>query len=279
MLATMAGDVIPLGSRLRARREELGLTQAEAARELDVARTAYRLWELEASRPAPDRWRAIAKWLGVSLTAMLLAGELIDEAEAFEANEAAGTAGFTAETWDARRGGADGDFFSLERAMISDQARLGTISRAQAASLRGVLDRIQDVTASDEQPWHPGEFRKRLPITVAAPGIARAALAATAVGIPVDLYDDAALLVSELVTNAVRHSSSRWIDLAISLDAGCLRIAVADQGTQAIRLRAPDESGGWGLTLVAELAHRWGVERRSDGKTVWVELDLVSPPS
>jgi hypothetical protein len=75
----------------------------------------------------------------------------------------------------------------------------------------------------------------------------------------------------------VRHSSSRWIDLAISLDAGCLRIAVADQGTQAIRLRAPDESGGWGLTLVAELAHRWGVERRSDGKTVWVELDLVSP--
>jgi transcriptional regulator with XRE-family HTH domain/anti-sigma regulatory factor (Ser/Thr protein kinase) len=279
MLATMAGDVIPLGTRLRARREELGLTQAEAARELDVARTAYRLWELEASRPAPDRWRTIAKWLGVSVTAMLLAGELIDEAEALEAKEAAADAGLTGEGWDTQSGGSEGDFFSQERAMISDQARLGGISRSQAASLRGVLDRIQDVTATDDQRWHPGEFRKRLPITVVAPGIARAALAATAVGIPVGLYDDAALLVSELVTNSVTHSGSRWIDLAISLDEGCLRIAVADQGTQAIRLRAPDENGGWGLTLVAEIAHRWGVERRSDGKTVWVEFDLVSPPA
>ena len=75
----MAGEVIPLGTRLRTRREELGLTQAQAARELDVARTAYRLWELEAARPSPDRWRTIAKWLGMSVTAMLLAGELIDQ--------------------------------------------------------------------------------------------------------------------------------------------------------------------------------------------------------
>jgi transcriptional regulator with XRE-family HTH domain/anti-sigma regulatory factor (Ser/Thr protein kinase) len=275
----MAGDVIPLGSRLRSRREELGLSQAEAARELDVARTAYRLWELEAARPSPDRWRAIAKWLGMSVTAMLLAGELIDEAEALEANHAASGAGLTSERWDAQSGGSQGDFFSQERALISDQARLGAISGAQAASLRGMLDRIQAVTADDERPWHAGEFRKRLPIDIAAPGIARAALATTAVGIPVSLYDDAALLVSELVTNSVTHSGSRWIDLAISLDLERLRIEVADQGTQAVRLRAPDESGGWGLTLVAEIAHRWGVERRSDGKTVWVEFDLVSPPT
>jgi transcriptional regulator with XRE-family HTH domain len=75
----MAADVIPLGTRLRQRREELGLTQTQAARQLDVARTAYRLWEMEAARPAPDRWRAIASWLGISLTALLLACEMLSQ--------------------------------------------------------------------------------------------------------------------------------------------------------------------------------------------------------
>ena len=62
-----------LGGRLKAKREALGISQSQAARELDVARTAYRLWELEAARPAPDRWRLVARWLGVSLTTLLLA--------------------------------------------------------------------------------------------------------------------------------------------------------------------------------------------------------------
>lgn len=274
MLPDMA-DVIPLGTRLRARREELGLSQAEAARELDVARTAYRLWELEASRPAPDRWRSIAKWLGMSMTAMLLAGELIDEQEALEANQVAARAGLTEETWDAESEGSAGDFFSQERAMIADQARLGRISAPQAAGLRGMLDRIQEIAVSDDGAWHPGEYRKRLPSTTMAPGIARAALAATAVGIPVGAYDDAALLVSELVTNSVTHSGSSAIDLSISVGLDRLRIEVSDQSTQPIRPRTPDDDGGWGLTIVTELAHRWGVERRTDGKTVWVELDLT----
>jgi anti-sigma regulatory factor (Ser/Thr protein kinase)/transcriptional regulator with XRE-family HTH domain len=276
MLVDVA-DVVPLGARLRSRREELGLTQAEAARELDVARTAYRLWELEASRPAPDRWRSIAKWLGISVTAMLLAGELIDEAEALEAKQAATRAGLTDETWDARSAEVAGDFFSQERSMISDQARLGTISGAQAASLRSVLDRIQGATVRDDVVWQPGEFRKRMPSTVLAPRIARAALAATVVGIPAEVYDDAALLVSELVTNSVTHSGSTWIDLSIVLGDDRLRIEVSDQSEKAIRPRTPDEHGGWGMTIVAELAHRWGIERRRDGKSVWVELVLSTP--
>ena len=86
----MSAEVIPLGSRLRRRREELGLTQTQAAKQLDVARTAYRLWEMEAAKPAPDRWRTIARWLGISMTAMLLAEELIDRQEAVEATEAFG---------------------------------------------------------------------------------------------------------------------------------------------------------------------------------------------
>ena len=59
-----------LAARLRAHREERGISQSQAARELDVARTAYRLWEMEAARPAPDRWRLLARWLGVSMTTL-----------------------------------------------------------------------------------------------------------------------------------------------------------------------------------------------------------------
>ena len=50
----MAEQVRSLAERLRERRAELGLSQSEAARELDVARTAYRLWEMEAAKPSPD---------------------------------------------------------------------------------------------------------------------------------------------------------------------------------------------------------------------------------
>src|SRR6188474_1726624 len=74
--------VISLADRLKQRRDELGISQAQAARELDVARTAYRLWEMEAAKPAPDRWRLIAHWLGVSVTTMLLAEDLVSEDEA-----------------------------------------------------------------------------------------------------------------------------------------------------------------------------------------------------
>ena len=54
--------VISIAERLRNRRLERGISQSQAARELDVARTAYRLWEMEVAKPAPDRWRLIASW-------------------------------------------------------------------------------------------------------------------------------------------------------------------------------------------------------------------------
>ena len=73
-------EVVSLADRLKQRRKELGMSQAQAARELDVARTAYRLWEMEAAKPQPDRWRLISRWLGVSVTTMLLS----DEDDGFE---------------------------------------------------------------------------------------------------------------------------------------------------------------------------------------------------
>jgi transcriptional regulator with XRE-family HTH domain/anti-sigma regulatory factor (Ser/Thr protein kinase) len=272
----MSAEVIPLGTRLRQRRQELGLTQAEAARELAVARTAYRLWEMEAARPAPDRWRVIAKWLGISMTALLFAGELIDEQEAADAEESAYGAGLTSEDWDDTSSSAEGDFFSQERAMIADQALVGNISERQAASLRHVLARIQEATLGDGHAWHQGRFIKRFPSSNLAPSLARAALVATAVGISTHILEDAALLTSELVTNSVKHSASEWIELEITLGTDRLRIEVSDQSRETIRPRTPGIDGGWGLVIIGELATRWGVERQRAGKTIWAEFDLVS---
>jgi transcriptional regulator with XRE-family HTH domain/anti-sigma regulatory factor (Ser/Thr protein kinase) len=275
----VAAEVIPLGSRLRQRREELGLTQAQAARQLDVARTAYRLWEMEAAKPAPDRWRTIAKWLGISMTAMLYAEQLIDQQEADDANQAAVEAGMSGLEWDLGSDASPGDYFSQERAMIADQARFGNISHAEATRLSRVLSRIQLATLSDApSAWHPGEFHKRFPNDVIAPALARSALATTVIGIPADDFDTAALITSELVTNSVRHSGSSWVEVAIILGVDMLRVAVSDQNRQTIRPRTPGVDGGWGLTLVGELATRWGIERHSAGKTIWVEFDLSPSP-
>ena len=274
-MRAMPADIIPLEARLRQRREQLGLTQADAARELDVARTAYRLWEMEAARPSPDRWRSIAKWLGLSVTAMLHAAELIDEQDALALDQASAAAGLGGEAWDANSNVSEGDFLSQEHRMIADQARIGGISTEQAAGLRRILGRLQDTSASSPTiGWHSGEFRRRYESTLHAPALSRAALATTALGIPGETLDDASLLISELVTNSVTHARSEWVEVAIQLTADRLRIAVSDQDTQAVRPRPSGTDGGWGLTFVAELATRWGAERRDDGKTIWVELDL-----
>jgi transcriptional regulator with XRE-family HTH domain len=70
-----------LSDRLETARKDRGLTQAQAARELDVARSAYRLWEMGAALPAPKRWQPVATWLGVTVMTLLLAEGLISDDE------------------------------------------------------------------------------------------------------------------------------------------------------------------------------------------------------
>ena len=82
------------------------------------------------------------------------------------------------------------------------------------------------------------------------------------------------LLVSEVVTNAVRHGGSRApVEIHASWNSE-IRIEVVDHGRGFIpapRDRAPDEPGGFGLLLVGRLADRWGVER-DDATRVWFVL-------
>ncbi|MFE0106359.1 SpoIIE family protein phosphatase [Streptomyces sp. NPDC059009] len=88
-----------------------------------------------------------------------------------------------------------------------------------------------------------------------------------------ELSDSVELLVSEVVTNAVRYAS-RPITLRL-LRTDVLRCEVGDDVGQLPRLRqarATDE-GGRGLYLVNKLARRWGATRLSNGKVVWFELN------
>jgi anti-sigma regulatory factor (Ser/Thr protein kinase) len=90
--------------------------------------------------------------------------------------------------------------------------------------------------------------------------------------------EDAQLLVSELVTNAIRHAGlgdDDQITIVLEADAGALRIEVRDPGPGFDVVEPtpdPARPSGWGLYLVRELSDRWGVER-NDETLVWFELD------
>lgn len=86
--------------------------------------------------------------------------------------------------------------------------------------------------------------------------------------------DAAELLVSEIVTNAVRYAE-RPITLRL-LRTDVLRCEVGDDAPLLPRMRhaAPEEEGGRGLYLVNRMAQRWGATRLGAGKVVWFELPL-----
>jgi hypothetical protein len=91
--------------------------------------------------------------------------------------------------------------------------------------------------------------------------------------------DDAALLVSELFGNSIRHGGSgaagETVTIAVRTRDGVVRVEVvgrSGRGMPELRPTGCDAEGGRGLRLVAELAVRWG-SRRHGGQTVtWFEL-------
>jgi PAS domain S-box-containing protein len=90
--------------------------------------------------------------------------------------------------------------------------------------------------------------------------------------------DDAALLVTELATNALRHGGP-GVDLWLRpVDGGGLRVELVDGRPGALPgVSVPDDDaeGGRGLLLVSALARSWGSDRLSAGKCVWFELGPV----
>jgi anti-sigma regulatory factor (Ser/Thr protein kinase) len=90
------------------------------------------------------------------------------------------------------------------------------------------------------------------------------------------LEETAVLLVSELVTNAVRHArGGNAITLELEASQSRLRIEVTDTDPRWPQPRTPagfDESG-FGFVLVDALAGKWGVRETATGKAVWAEVD------
>jgi anti-sigma regulatory factor (Ser/Thr protein kinase) len=85
----------------------------------------------------------------------------------------------------------------------------------------------------------------------------------------------AELVVSELVTNAIRYGEPP-IRLRLIHDAETLICEVSDSSHTAPHLRRAKtyDEGGRGLLLVAQLTQRWGSRHTADGKTIWAELTL-----
>ncbi|WP_230396629.1 ATP-binding protein [Streptomyces blattellae] len=97
--------------------------------------------------------------------------------------------------------------------------------------------------------------------------------------LPGELCADAVLLLSELATNAVRHTlSTRFLCGVGLVEDGCLRVEVHDRNHACHALppcvAGPDDEGGRGLFLVDQLAESWGVDRSrlTGGNAVWATL-------
>ncbi|GHH81165.1 ATP-binding protein [Streptomyces capitiformicae] len=90
--------------------------------------------------------------------------------------------------------------------------------------------------------------------------------------------EDALLITSELVTNALTHTTSEWIVCRLHMTGQRLRIEVEDQHSghelPARRRPGPDDQNGRGLMLVGVLSSDWGVRDtpQRSGRVVWAEL-------
>ncbi|MET7325541.1 SpoIIE family protein phosphatase [Streptomyces sp. NPDC005549] len=93
-------------------------------------------------------------------------------------------------------------------------------------------------------------------------------------GLP-KLAGPAELMVSELVTNAVRHSHARPVELRlVRADTLLCEVDDDDHDLPALKSAGPEDETGRGLRVVSTLARAWGASRTGAGKTVWCELTL-----
>lgn len=162
----------------------------------------------------------------------------------------------TAERWQADQALARGAVAFVEKRGLD---RLLAVIDGLARQLPAV-----DVVVLPPDASSPGEARRFVRQFCAAHGCE-------------DLIDGASLVVSELVTNAVRHAASAP-ELRLTLVGHALRIEVADGLLTAPSPRVPtsDEEGGRGLLLIGALTDAWGIEPGLDGKVVWAELSGAS---
>jgi anti-sigma regulatory factor (Ser/Thr protein kinase) len=120
----------------------------------------------------------------------------------------------------------------------------------------------------------------KLHLSRQAPRDARRAADGALGDVPARVRDDIRLLVSELVTNSVRHAGlddGGWVRLRVAASTRYVRVEIVDPGTGFDMPDEPGpraEGGGLGLYLLRKLADRWGMVR-NHLTSVWFELDLA----
>ena len=119
-----------------------------------------------------------------------------------------------------------------------------------------------------------------MPGGTGAARIARRSVISIEAGLPLGVRHRVALMLSELVANAVQHGGAgptEVVEVRVRSTSQRVRVEVLDPGwggtTRRERIQHPD--GGYGLLLVEHLADGWGREATADGGSLaWFELDL-----
>ncbi|GAB1330285.1 hypothetical protein ACE1SV_46240 [Streptomyces sennicomposti] len=146
------------------------------------------------------------------------------------------------------------------------------------AAAAGLLDLGTGTATGPDGAAAERRFRFELAAHPGSPAQARRLTRARLTGWSVDedTCDTAALVVSELVTNAIVHTASRRVVCELSDGAGLVRIAVRDEGCAPGEPhpspQRPEEEHGRGLMLVEALCHAWGTREHGPGLVVWAEL-------
>jgi anti-sigma regulatory factor (Ser/Thr protein kinase) len=125
----------------------------------------------------------------------------------------------------------------------------------------------------------PDGLRMRLGSGPDAAAEARRAIAQLRADLDPPLIETLRLLVTELVTNSVRHTDCESVMLRVAVGKAAVLTEVADEGAcfdpaayAFIEPEGHDGEGGWGLFLVERLARNWGVKDDGGSKRVWFEL-------
>jgi anti-sigma regulatory factor (Ser/Thr protein kinase) len=149
----------------------------------------------------------------------------------------------------------------------------------------GSLEEMNEACEAHTAVVPPLSYATSAPLAPVAPGsvvlvgvpeavpAARRFLQTALPAVSEDVRGDAELVVSELATNAVRHSQSAF-RLSVRHEDGVVRLAVQDAGLAPPRPRTatPEDHGGRGIAIVGKVARSWGYDRLDDGKVVWAEL-------
>jgi anti-sigma regulatory factor (Ser/Thr protein kinase) len=115
--------------------------------------------------------------------------------------------------------------------------------------------------------------------TPEAAALARRAIGDLRADLDPPLMETLRLLVTELVTNSVRHTAADFVTLKVAVGKSAVLTEVADAGPgldpECVEQAGADDTG-WGLFLVQRLANKWGVKQDGPTKRVWFELRRAS---